>query len=441
MHNSSQLLSEDVAFKLFSNNYLSDGGLLKLKRIALEGNLSSNYLRSLAWRIWLGVLPSPVSFYWNDIILNSRKKYHNLVNKYDKETLIIDPLLTNASVSERIMLKKKIQKDIDRLYNTIEYFQSTSLRNKLSRLLYIFAREHCDLGYQQGFHELVGVLFSVIERDSSITMNVIYSKEHEQEYEEGHEQEMINLFRTVLNSNEIESDTYIIFEKLMTILGSCYEQKKVGEVSTSSNIHFRCEKLFQSIAKYDPEYYHVLMRHNVIPAVFGLRWIKMLFAREFHIDDVIIVWDTLFSFGHQLKLVDSMFVVMLLYIRNDIIERDDESYSMRRLMKYPPVEDLKPLIELSVGLAEHRVSMDGKTIMMRMDINSITNAQDKSIDWLKQKKCDKEVVKKTNSKLDLKKRLGNIQRSLVLLDKGNEMNTQLIIDTAAELAKIIAEME
>ncbi|EKE38937.1 hypothetical protein ENUP19_0278G0020 [Entamoeba nuttalli] len=407
--------------KIFETMYVNDTSAKVIKKLALEGKMTRYNLRTIAWKIWLGVLPLPVNSVWTSKMNNERKRYHELIKKYENETYVVDPLLSGSSNNERDELKKKIKKDIDRLYNSIEFYCDNEIRTKISNALYIFAREHNDLGYQQGFHEIMGIFIRELVLDSELIQNNTIER---------------GILHTVICLNEIEADTFILFEKLMTILGVFYEQKRIKDSSTTSLIHFKCEKLFQSIAKYDPKYFATLIRHNIVPAVFGLRWIRMLYAREFHIDDVVILWDAIFAFGHQLKLVDSLFIVMMLYVRNDIVERDDESYSLRRLMKYPPVEDIKLLIELAVALAEHRVSISGTSICMRVDQNSLL--VDQPIDWLSKKKCSRDSDKIEESLLQ---KLGTIQRKLVLVDREEKINTQELLNIASDLSKIIDTMK
>lgn len=48
----------------------------------------------------------------------------------------------------------------------------------------------------------------------------------------------------------------------------------------------------------------------------GSRWVRLLFGREFPLQDLLVVWDALFADSITLDLVDYIFVAMLLYIRD-----------------------------------------------------------------------------------------------------------------------------
>ena len=46
------------------------------------------------------------------------------------------------------------------------------------------------------------------------------------------------------------------------------------------------------------------------------RWVRLLFGREFPLQDLLVMWDALFADSITLDLVDYIFVAMLLYIRD-----------------------------------------------------------------------------------------------------------------------------
>jgi len=46
------------------------------------------------------------------------------------------------------------------------------------------------------------------------------------------------------------------------------------------------------------------------------RWVRLLFGREFPMQDLLMLWDAIFADGISFDLVDYVFVAMLLYIRD-----------------------------------------------------------------------------------------------------------------------------
>jgi hypothetical protein len=46
------------------------------------------------------------------------------------------------------------------------------------------------------------------------------------------------------------------------------------------------------------------------------RWVRLLFGREFPMQDLLMLWDAIFADSVSFDLVDYVFVAMLLYIRD-----------------------------------------------------------------------------------------------------------------------------
>uniref|UniRef100_A0A8C3TAZ8 TBC1 domain family member 5 n=1 Tax=Chelydra serpentina TaxID=8475 RepID=A0A8C3TAZ8_CHESE len=73
------------------------------------------------------------------------------------------------------------------------------------------------------------------------------------------------------------------------------------------------------------------------------RWVRLLFGREFPLQDLLVVWDALFADSITLDLVDYIFVAMLLYIRDALISSNYQT-CLGLLMHYPPIGDVHSLI-------------------------------------------------------------------------------------------------
>jgi len=100
----------------------------------------------------------------------------------------------------------------------------------------------------------------------------------------------------------------------------------------------KCNYIHHTLLKrVDSELYFHLEKTNVAPQIYGLRWVRLLVGREFHLEDVITLWDALFA--DNLELIEYVCVSMLVYIREQLLTRD-YSGMIQRLMRYPPVEDV-----------------------------------------------------------------------------------------------------
>uniref|UniRef100_A0A4W3JU12 TBC1 domain family, member 5 n=1 Tax=Callorhinchus milii TaxID=7868 RepID=A0A4W3JU12_CALMI len=81
------------------------------------------------------------------------------------------------------------------------------------------------------------------------------------------------------------------------------------------------------------------------------RWVRLLFGREFPLQDLLVIWDTLFADSVTLDLVDYIFVAMLLYIR-DVLIASNYQTCLGLLMHYPSVGDIHSLIHKALFLRD-----------------------------------------------------------------------------------------
>ncbi|KAL7716706.1 Rab GTPase activating protein [Entamoeba marina] len=279
---------------IFYDTYISDPELNELKSIALQNGLSGLYLRTIAWRVWLGVLPTPVNPEWSHIIKNQRIQYETIRKKYYKGD---EQLINNSiSIEEHEDINLRIQKDIDRLFNMYDYFTNKEFRIIITRMLYIFARENPNINYQQGLHELISLFYRCIDFDLSEQVRIKWTNSM------SFPTSYLNVVELLIDRNYIEHDTYVLFEHLMEQLGSVYEIKKNDDRRETSAIQLKCDVLFEQINNIDKKYYDVLISHDVIP------------------------------------------------------KRDDPSYTLRRLMKYPPVIALHSMILTAIKLCGGKIT-------------------------------------------------------------------------------------
>ena len=97
----------------------------------------------------------------------------------------------------------------------------------------------------------------------------------------------------------------------------------------------------------DPALFRRLGELQVEPQLYAMRWVRLIFGREFHIEDVIVIWDAILqsSEAEFLRTIEFISASMLLYVREFLLQNEAHQV-MRRLMKYPPVEDVHLLLVL-----------------------------------------------------------------------------------------------
>lgn len=142
---------------------------------------------------------------------------------------------------------------------------------------------------------------------------------------------MVSFF---LDEAHFEKDTYILFNAVMSNIHQFFqvyertpstarkmteeEKKKEEALINSSPVIKRCRHIqYVLLKKYSSPLSGYLESLGIEPQLYALRWVRLLFAREFHFDDCVILWDAIFAHGSDLNLLDHICVAMLLYINDD----------------------------------------------------------------------------------------------------------------------------
>ena len=272
-------------------------------------------------------------------------------------------------------LRKEILKDLERLYPTGcgDFFETKSFRDSMGRILFLWSSMNADTSYRQGMHEVLAPLFykmmeerlgSANEEKKSLTATQ-------------------KLARIVMNEKYVEADTFWMFDILMKQLKPLFrvqsseeraammarlrkkrEERRGRAVSASDlpqlPLQKCCNYIQHKIVKEaDPELYAKLDEFNIEPQLYAIKWIRTLFTRAFHVDDVYILWDAIFAaMAHDslenrkqdettcsplVRTVEFLAASIVMYVRTFVLEHDYSS-SLKRLMKFPPMEDVSNLV-------------------------------------------------------------------------------------------------
>ena len=189
------------------------------------------------------------------------------------------------------------------------YFREPGTQNMLLDILFIYCKLNRDVGYRQGMHEVLAPVLWVLSRDAIDSRGLV-----------GHDylhQEMISN----LDSRYVEHDAFTMFGAIMQTVKTFYEMGSSNEPATSglfsnSPIVERSKRIHENYLHHaDPELAEHLTAIEILPQIFLIRWVRLLFGREFPFDDVLALWDVLFAEDPALELVDLISVSMLLRIR------------------------------------------------------------------------------------------------------------------------------
>lgn len=207
-------------------------------------------------------------------------------------------------------------------------------------------------------HELLAPLIFILHCDHQAFL-------HANEVES-----LTEIIKEIMDPHYLEHDAYAMLCQIMETVEPWYLTKelaipkgkekyknampfaRIQDMNPSNAIVSKLTRVQDYILKkYDIELYNHLERLEITPQIYGIRWVRLLFGREFPMQDLLAMWDAIFADGIGFDLVDYVFVAMLLYIR-DLLLASDYPQCLNCLMRYPPVGDVHFLIEKALYLRE-----------------------------------------------------------------------------------------
>ncbi|KAG8416724.1 hypothetical protein J3458_007287 [Metarhizium acridum] len=356
--------------------------LEELQRAVKNNGSSSPCLsgcRSVCWKIFLMSIEGRITS-WADALEEGRKDYQERRDHFLKfirhpkalTELTVDPLADDPdspwnTVRQDEITRTEIQQDVQRLPDEVNYHEDT-IQGMILDILFIYCKVNPDRGgYRQGMHELLAPIVYALEQDSIDTRSA------------GNDACLDEKMLHVLDSAFIEHDAYILFSKLMEQAQSFYEvtngstpsnhgsqpvilqEQQSAIVERSRFIHEIC------LRKVDPELAAHLTNIEVLPQIFLIRWIRLLFSREFPFNQLLVLWDTMFAVDPSLELIDLVCVAMLVRIRWQLLEAD-YSVCLQLLLKYPPPEPPHgphTFVDDAVYLRDHLDFTGGSSLIMK----------------------------------------------------------------------------
>ncbi|CAG9532496.1 unnamed protein product [Cercopithifilaria johnstoni] len=382
MHNSSHQPTFQEEWKEFFEQRVN---LKPIQKGCLNGKLRGSHVRSIIWRILLRCLPLEREE-WCTILSRTRNSYDKLKSELlmnpREQTSGLDPNVNNPlSLGDEnpwqqyfsdCKLRECINRDVERTFPELEYFKDENVRTIMSDILFIYAKQHSDISYRQGMHEILATLIFVLNYDQQAFAHLM-----EQNGLKELPPEELKILCVVNNQDFLEHDSFEIFTQLMMMLERWYlagdeEYVECANRTSESNGKLDYSVPFVSpddtsadsrneliiklrsimndiLAVIDPAMHQHLSKLKILPQIYGIRWLRLLFGREFPIHDLLFVWDAIFAFRPPLALVDYIFVAMLEYIRHLIIN-EDYSTTLQYLMRYPPVADAHSLIQYALHI-------------------------------------------------------------------------------------------
>ncbi|EAU88586.1 TBC1 domain family member 5 isoform CRAb [Coprinopsis cinerea okayama7 len=234
----------------------------------------------------------------------------------------------------------------------IPFFRETEIQSQLTNILFIYASTHPRIGYRQGMHELLAPLYYAIYFDS-----VDESAAVEPE------------LREICSVAWIAADAWALFDTVMDGVSTWYEWREPDyrtlaaerQPGIAGHVHLvapngpnglqpwvapivkACNHIQNELLKkVDPALWNAMSKAGIEPQIYGIRWLRMLFTREFSMTDTMKLWDGLFACDPTLALAQWVCVAMLIRIRGNLINADYSS-QLTTLLRYPSPS--RPLLD------------------------------------------------------------------------------------------------
>ncbi|TQE03609.1 hypothetical protein C1H46_010740 [Malus baccata] len=329
-------------------------------------------------------------------------------------------------------LEKMVDQDLSRLYPEHgSYFQTPGCQGMLRRILLLWCLRHPECGYRQGMHELLAPLLYVLHFDverlsqvrklyedhftdkfdglsfheNDLTYNFEFKKfPDSMEDENGSDGSTLNVksldeldpeiqtivmlsdsygaegeLGIVLSERFMEHDAYCMFDALMSGAHGSVSMAEFFSPSPAVGSHTNLPPvieasaaLYHLLSLVDSSLHSHLVELGVEPQYFALRWLRVLFGREFSLANLLIIWDEIFASDNS-KLdkcseddaasfailtsprgayIAAMAVSMLLYLRSSLLAAENATACLQRLLNFPENIDLKKLIQKAKSLQD-----------------------------------------------------------------------------------------
>jgi TBC1 domain family protein 5 len=106
------------------------------------------------------------------------------------------------------------------------------------------------------------------------------------------------LANTVLSYDYVEHDAYAVYNILMTHMLSWYDPAQTVALPSNNGIQptlvqpivLKCARIHDMLRKVDSDLWKRMEELQIEPQIYGLRWLRLLFSREFPLADTYVAF-------------------------------------------------------------------------------------------------------------------------------------------------------
>ena len=332
-----------------------------LRKFCYQDNLTCfPNLRPIFWRILLGYFPLDVTS-WKEVAYLNKLLYKEYISDVFVKNIVkneapSEDILDNCNDSKDHPLNMRkdsnwmiyfkdqelwnvIEKDtrrtrseesfftkfINRKYPNLSKLSKENMekgyeqhKDVMSRILFIFAKTHCYIKYVQGMNEILAPIYFCFVNAQN------------------------NCF-----SDTIEEDAFTCFSLLMSEI-----KENFTKIKDCSLLGFktRIRILDRLLKKIDPKLWNHLISFNIMTEIYSTRWILLLLTQDFSLQNIMRLWDVLFSYQDKQEFVNFISLAMIIGSREEIMKDNVEEIHLA--LKQISKVKIDKILELADSIAK-----------------------------------------------------------------------------------------
>jgi hypothetical protein len=248
--------------------------------------------------------------------------------------LLSKTALDSASPDSDVFLLHEILKDVNRTFPDLSFFiappHSLPRLLSLSRLLFVWSKLNKGTRYVQGMNEIAGVVFYTLaagEEETGLDAVCRLEPGPPAAADPSDPPPRPPLSR----AQAAEADAYFLTSSLLSSMVDVFTPSLDDD---ETGIAGRISAVMSLVRLHDPSLADHLASLQVEGQFFLMRWITTLLSREFHLPDVVRLWDSLLASVNRDNFLRYACATMVFTVREELLEADF-SGALEILQNYP----------------------------------------------------------------------------------------------------------
>lgn len=242
--------------------------------------LNRTRLTSVRWHILAGVV-SKDRAKWPAQLSKERSDY-----AIAKASLCNPQKMGPGADKETQQLEREIDADVKRTRKDESFFDADGTMAAMVRILFVYAKLHPTVGYIQGMNEIVAEVVYVVWGDAEAAGS-----------------EFLGLFGPAFR----EADAFTLFSHIMEMAQLLFTSEDI--------ILTQCHAVQLMLKEKDAELEKALTDMDIIPELYMIRWIRILFSQLYSVTDTIKLWNIIFLFGINSGIIEHICITLLSLVR------------------------------------------------------------------------------------------------------------------------------